>query len=72
MDKMDNVNFISIFDNLNPHVKPMDSSIRNRMDAKEDNLQLFMRNRKKNSEVIIHPRSGNASKKWRRGAKKDR
>ncbi|CAI2171456.1 12624_t:CDS:2 [Funneliformis geosporum] len=43
MDKMDHVNFVSIFDNLNLHVKPMDSLTKNGMDAKKD-LEVHQKN----------------------------
>ena len=39
--KMDNVKFVStssIFDDLDPHVKPMDSSTKSAMDAKRGNF----------------------------------
>ncbi|CAI2178955.1 6135_t:CDS:2 [Funneliformis geosporum] len=47
---MDNVKFVSTFDNLNPHAKPMDSSTKNGMDTKTD--------------LEVHQKNGEEEQQW--------
>ena len=66
---MDNISFVSVFDNLSLHDKPMDYFTKNAMDIRQGNFQLFMINRKKNSQAIftldleVHRKNGKAEQK---------